>query len=286
MGIIMLVSIVTVCYNAEKVIAKTIRSVLKQTYTDIEYIVKDGVSKDSTNKIVCKYEERFRQKNIHFVHSVKKDYGIYDAMNQATALASGDYIIYMNAGDIFWDGRVLERIFDTEDNITADLLYGDCVCEYELMRGKKEYTLWRGQQKSFAAMPFSHQACFFRTELIRQCPYDLRFRSAADFHLISRLHMEGRRFKYTKSIIAICTMDGVSNTNIKTSYRDTIQIKRELGMKEELADDTVFSLWFMGVKERILKIFPYNIAGALLRVQLRRQGKRIYSNLWEISQRN
>ena len=83
----MKVSIITVCYNSEKTIEDTLKSVKSQTYTDIEYIVIDGASKDSTNEIVSKYE------NIVSMHVSESDKGLYDAMNKGIALATGDIIV-------------------------------------------------------------------------------------------------------------------------------------------------------------------------------------------------
>lgn len=88
-------SIITVTYNAEKVLEDTIQSVISQTYHHIEYIIVDGASKDGTLSIINRYRSR-----IHTVVS-EPDKGLYDAMNKGIALASGDYLCFLNAGDCF-----------------------------------------------------------------------------------------------------------------------------------------------------------------------------------------
>lgn len=277
------VSVITICFNAEKVIEKTMKSVLAQTYTDFEYIIKDGGSTDGTNQIIQRYEEKFRKRGIPFRHIVEKDRGIYDAMNQATDAAAGRWLNYMNADDIFWDDTVLEQIFDNRE-YSGDILYGDSVCEYEFVKGKKEYTLWKGQHQDFSMMPFCHQACFFRDDLIKEYHYDLSYRSAADFHVLLRAKVEGKRLEPVGQIVSLCTMDGVSNVEIKTSFLETVKIKERLMQEEFLPGNLRFSLFAMGVKQWILKHLPYAFVGRLLRFQVRRKGQKIYQSISEIKE--
>lgn len=279
------VTIVTVCYNAETVIEKTLQSVLRQTFTDYEYIVKDGGSTDRTNEIVSRYAPLFAEKRILFRHVIEKDRGIYDAMNQATTLAQGRWINYMNADDIFLDERVLERIFEGRE-YEEDVLYGDSVCEYIFYGENREYALWKGQHQSFVSMPFSHQACFLSARLMKEYLYDTKYRSAADFHVLLRFYKDKHTFRNIGHIVSICTMDGVSNTSIKTSYRETLSIKQELGAEEFLEKNSAFSLWLMGVKQWILQYLPRAVAGRLLRFQVARGSMRLYSSLKELREQN
>ena len=111
------VSIITVVFNGENIIEKTIQSVLAQTYTNIEYIIVDGKSKDKTLQIIDKYKER-----ISIVIS-EKDSGLYDAMNKGLRAATGDYVWFMNGGDQINDADVLTKIF--AQNIDSDIFYSD-----------------------------------------------------------------------------------------------------------------------------------------------------------------
>ncbi len=278
----MLVSIVTVCYNAEHSIEKTMKSVLNQTYGEIEYIIKDGESTDNTNDIIESYRLQFENRGIRFFHLVKSDNGIYDAMNQATEIASGEYINYMNADDMFFDNNVLEKVFG-DGMFSKDVLYGDAVCEYEFIKGKKEYTIWKGQHQNFASMPFSHQACFIKTGIIKNYYYDVKYRSAADYNLLLKLFKDGKVFQNMKFIISLCTMDGVSNTKIATSYNETIQIKKELQMEQFIVGNLLLSMWFMRVKQWVLANLPYMLVGRLLRFQVKRKGNRVFKSIGEIN---
>ena len=113
-------SIITVTYNAEKVLEDTIQSVIAQTYHHIEYIIVDGASKDGTLSIINRYRS-----HIHTVVS-EPDKGLYDAMNKGIALASGDYLCFLNAGDCFHEDDTLQQMVHTiNGNELPDILYGE-----------------------------------------------------------------------------------------------------------------------------------------------------------------
>jgi glycosyltransferase involved in cell wall biosynthesis len=103
-------SIITVTYNAEKVLEDTIQSVISQTYHHIEYIIVDGASKDGTLSIINRYRP-----HIHTVVS-EPDKGLYDAMNKGIALANGDYLCFLNAGDCFHEDDTLQQMVHTIKN--------------------------------------------------------------------------------------------------------------------------------------------------------------------------
>lgn len=111
------ISIITVTFNAEKIIEKTIQSVLAQTYPNIEYIIVDGLSKDNTLTVVSQYKDR-----IHKIIS-EKDKNNYDAMNKGLALATGDYIWFLHAGDYIPQPDTLEKAMAGAN--FADFVYGD-----------------------------------------------------------------------------------------------------------------------------------------------------------------
>lgn len=277
-----MISIITICYNAESVIEKTMKSVLEQTFTNFEYIIKDGQSTDKTNVIIQEYEKRFKEKGIPFRHIVSADSGIYDAMNQATDVAEGEWLNYMNADDIFWNKFVLEDIFG-HGEYNGDILYGDSVCEHEFIRGHKEYTLWRGQHQDFSVTPFSHQACFFRADLIKKYHYNPSYRIAADYDVMLRAKMDNKQFKNINQIVSWCTMDGISNIDIKRSFAETVHIREKYQQEEPFGGNIRFTMFVMGVKYWVLLHLPYILVGRLLRFQMKRKGKRIYQSVKEIA---
>ena len=127
------ISVITICYNAEKEIESTMISVLEQSFKDIEYIIVDGASKDGTMNKVRQILARYPNSNVQITS--EPDKGIYDAMNKGIKKASGEWVILMNSGDTFLDNKVLENVFS--HNIPEDktFLYSDAMCI--LADGKK-----------------------------------------------------------------------------------------------------------------------------------------------------
>lgn len=119
----MKVSIITVAYNSEKTIADAIKSVLAQTYYDIEYWIIDGLSKDNTLEIVKKYEKEANGK-LHWIS--EKDNGIYDAMNKGIAKSTGDVIGILNSDDFFTSNDVIEKMVCAfKESPDTDIVFGD-----------------------------------------------------------------------------------------------------------------------------------------------------------------
>jgi glycosyltransferase involved in cell wall biosynthesis len=113
------ISIITVCLNSGDNLEKTILSVISQTYTNYEYIIIDGKSNDNTVEIIKKYS------NFISKWDSKPDKGIYDAMNKGINMASGEWVIMMNAGDIFADNQILEKVYSKKYDKYIKFLYGD-----------------------------------------------------------------------------------------------------------------------------------------------------------------
>ncbi|AWV97245.1 glycosyltransferase family 2 protein [Arcticibacterium luteifluviistationis] len=114
------VSIITITYNAEKVLERTIKSVVSQAFRDFEYIIVDGDSKDGTKAICEQYSQHID------IFSSEKDDGIYDAMNKGLRLANGDFVWFMNAGDEIATSKTLSNIF-SKVSAKTDLVYGDAL---------------------------------------------------------------------------------------------------------------------------------------------------------------
>ncbi|HBJ76744.1 MAG TPA: glycosyl transferase, partial [Porphyromonadaceae bacterium] len=113
-------SIVTITYNAEKVLERTLRSVQSQTYPFVQHLLIDGKSSDGTIGIVKKYQRA----NLFFLS--EEDRGLYDAMNKGIMLAEGDYILFLNAGDAFHSPTLLEDVAQSiPQNTQPDVLYGE-----------------------------------------------------------------------------------------------------------------------------------------------------------------
>ena len=152
----MKISIVTVCYNEEKNIAMTINSVLRQNDTSYEYIICDGASTDKTVEIAELYREAFEKKGIDYIIKSEKDGGIYFGMNNGIDLATGDYVIFMNAGDCFHGLDVIKNIVDAlkDKEYLPDVVYGDATF---VERGYYEIRKAGPIDDMCNGMPFFHQ---------------------------------------------------------------------------------------------------------------------------------
>ena len=115
------ISVVTVCLNAAPMLEKTLASVEAQDYGNMESIVVDGGSTDSTKQVVAKFG------HVVSKYVSEKDRGIYDAMNKGVGMASGDYCIFLNAGDTFAASDVVKRAFEACPETPPDVVYGDVV---------------------------------------------------------------------------------------------------------------------------------------------------------------
>lgn len=181
-------SIIVVCLNPGEKLKNTMDSILEQTCRDFEVIIKDGCSTDGSvefwkNNTGLPEDEGVSDGVIRFYQ--EKDTGIYDAMNQAVTYAAGDFVLFMNCGDIFPDREVLERtskVILAQEAMGADMdklvLYGDTFSE------KNQVTIASAPAITgftcYRNIP-CHQSCFYSTALCREKPYDLQYRIRADY---------------------------------------------------------------------------------------------------------
>lgn len=120
----MKVSVITICFNSEAVIAKTIESVLNQTYKDIEYLIVDGDSKDKTVEIAESYRERLEAEGIEYKVISEPDNGIYDAMNKGIRNATGELVGIINSGD-YYEPEMIETAVSEYEKEPFDIFYAD-----------------------------------------------------------------------------------------------------------------------------------------------------------------
>ena len=211
------VSIVTVVRNGEKFIEKTIQSIISQDYPSIEYIIVDGNSQDNTNKIISNYRKYVSQ------YISEPDKGIYDAMNKGARLASGDWILYMNAGDYFYNNQSLSSIENllnsNADVILAgveEVLVDDLETRHFQRMPKPISEMWR-------YMPTSHQATLVRLSCQQEYGFDTSYRWCGDHDLLARMYQDGKKFVTQDTLF--CVFDCNSNNSrdimlfIKERYR-------------------------------------------------------------------
>lgn len=214
------ISIVTVCYNAVDTIEKTIHSVINQTYDNIEYIIVDGASTDGTLDIIKKYEEYVTR------WVSEPDKGIYDAMNKGIALATGEWINFMNAGDVFFDNKVLSRVANYADK-DADVLFGDVACLIDEKLYRLNAVPFYEHLPLHHSMGFNHQSTFVKTRLAKIIKFDLKYKLAADYNMIITIYREGGVFKQLHdTIIAVYDTNGISSKKFRLHLYETLMVDR------------------------------------------------------------
>lgn len=266
------VSIVTVCFNAQKTIKNVLESVLDQTYSSFEYIIKDGGSSDHTQEIVDAYIPRFAERGINVIYRSEKDAGIYDAMNRAVELCSGTWINFMNADDKFYDCNVLQNIFCEHDYPDSHVLYGDTL---EVEYG--EYYFYCKQLDLIEKrMPFNHQSTFARRDVLQRFPFDLEFPIAADYGFLLDVYQAGLHFTDLNLTVSIIEKEGVSSVNLFTSFWEAENLRRKHGIFNLSEKALKKKLFIMRIKQFGMDYFPNWLKYFIRRVQrLVRKQKRV-----------
>ena len=194
----MKISVITATWNSGKTIGDTLRSVLNQSFTNIEHIIKDGGSKDDTLEICKNFEQKYykdecKGRTINILSD--KDKGIYDAMNQGVKAATGDVIGILNSDDFYTSDDVLARVAEEfEKNPELEAVYGDIhfVKDENLKKCTRYFSsrYFRPWALRFGFMP-AHPSFYVRREVYEKYGlYDLNFRTSSDFEMMVRLFVK------------------------------------------------------------------------------------------------
>ncbi len=200
------ISVITVVFNSEALIERTIQSVRNQTYPDIEYIIIDGKSIDRTMDIIHRYKD-----SIDIVVS-EEDSGIYDAMNKGIHCSSGEWLFFLNAGDIFFDIHTLALLTETLDDDT-DILYGDIVIVDEDL-SNKEYASAGGLTNIWRTPPCWHQAMLIKATWQKRHLYNLRYTLGADYDFMLKSFVNNAKFQYLAHPFSYFLRGGLSTGRI------------------------------------------------------------------------
>lgn len=187
------ISIVTITYNAARTLQRTLDSVRRQSYPCIEHLLIDGASTDDTLQIA----DRYRADSPHEVSiQSEPDGGLYDAMNKGLRKATGDYIVFLNAGDSLYADDTIQTVVASAEGGAA-VVYGDTAItdgEGRFLRLRRhrppKVLTWRSFKKG---MLVCHQAFYARLDIARQFPYSLQYRHSADVDWCIRVMKEAER---------------------------------------------------------------------------------------------
>lgn len=226
----MKVSIVTVTYNSEKTLKYTIESVYNQTYDNIEYILIDGESKDTTVDIIKSYENKFNNKGIEYKWVSEKDNGIYDAINKGIKMATGDIVGILNSDDYYYDNNVGKEISEAFKDINLDCIYGNL--EYIDSVSEKVTRRWKSKQFETGLFQKSwtpaHPTFYCKRELYNKYGlYRTDFQIAADVELMYRfLEKNAVSSKYIDRYFVVMRQGGVSSNGLNSTITITKEMRR------------------------------------------------------------
>jgi len=251
-------TVVTITYNAEAVLKRTLQSVLRQTYGGVEHLIIDGASKDSTLQMAEDYKRLSDQSELGHKVIIKSepDKGIYDAMNKGLTQASGDYIVFMNAGDCFPQDDTLEqvvhrcRLMESPSDELPAVLYGLT----DIVDGEGKFLYHRRLQppaqlswRSFRqGMLVCHQAFYARTDIAKNLQYDTRYRFSADVDWCIRVMREAERMNLPLVPVGIVTAnyleEGQTTQNHRASLIERFRVMcRHYGFFQTVA----LHFWFL-----------------------------------------
>lgn len=215
------VSVITVNFNMASEIGPTLDSVLAQDYSNLESVVVDGGSADGSREIIAGYGSRLS----YWIS--ERDRNLYDGMNKGVAAASGEWVVFMNAGDRFSGPDILSRIFAApHDN--ADILYGHHVRRYVEQRVDREM-LAEPPDVLPMRMHCSHQAMLMRRQLLVDRPFALDL-LCADYDAILTAYANGRRFEKVDLTVAVTSQGGRSDVQRFRSLGERVMLVRRNGL--------------------------------------------------------
>lgn len=205
------ISVITVSYNAEACIEATIKSVLGQGFDNFEYIIIDGGSSDGTVDLIKSYKHLLKKVVI------EHDDGIYHAMNKGVSYCNGDYVVFMNAGDTFFDSTVLKNIAENIRSTTS-VLFGSTNYIYN------KYSVIREPKRNFRmGMPFCHQSSVTKREILLKYPFEQSGSLYADYKFYCDSFIRGDNFQELPIVISNYSCDGVSE---KPTLKNAIDISK------------------------------------------------------------
>jgi len=239
-----LVTVITVVFNGEKHLEETILSVINQTYDNVEYIIIDGGSTDGTLDIIREYE------HVLDYWISEKDRGIYDAMNKGIDLATGDWINFMNGGDLFFSYSILESF--SIEKFTYSIIYGNTLFKYDK---ENEVIKMPPMPLNFKyGLPFCHQSVFVKSYLHKKMKFSTNYKIYSDFDLFANL-FKSNNFLHYDIVIASVTYDGISSLKKLNQFKELYSI----GKKHYRTKFAVILIFDIMIRKLIKQILPKRI---------------------------
>ena len=221
-------SVITVTYNDLSGLTATRNSVCCQAYSSLEWVVIDGGSSDGSVSFLQQCDEQ----NLTWVS--EPDQGIYDAMNKGIKKSKGEYLVFLNAGDVFPGPDTLSAVSEAlSQNSKPDVLFGGA--EYVFPDGSTVFrppkqvsrSIWHG-------LPANHQATYYSRNILGGLLYDLKYKICGDYYLIAKLYTKGFRAAYAGISLVKFSVGGASYSNRVPLFLEPYRIQRDV-LHEPLA---------------------------------------------------
>ena len=253
----MKISIITVVWNNQETIKDAIESVLNQTYKNIEYIIIDGASTDSTIEIIKSYGDKIN------IFVSEKDNGIYDAMNKGITLATGDVVGILNSDDIYMNNTSIQNIISKFEKEKADCVYGDLyyVSKNNINKIQRYWKLSNFKEGSFKkGWHPAHPSFFVRKNIYEKYGvFDLNIKISADFELMLRFL---ERYKisssYLNKVIVKMRIGGESNRSIKNIILGNLQVLKAFD-KNKIKVNKILYFFYRFIPKIIQIIYKGNV---------------------------
>lgn len=209
----------------------TMSSVLKQKYSNIEHIIIDGGSSDTSIEMIESYVEPLSRLEGKLKWLSETDSGIYDAMNKGLSLATGDWVIFMNAGDSFASESVLNDVFSVTR--VTDVIFGKSITHYKGLTSLRYFDFETKNKKWFYKKMPNHQAIFIHKSLYSQHRYDLSYKYSADTVFLRKIFSLAGSVEEVDFIISNFELGGKSNfygnyTTFKAVVEDSIRVNKQV----------------------------------------------------------
>lgn len=206
-----MISVITICKNAENIIGETVSSIFQQKDETFEFLLIDGDSTDSTINTVKSLIEKYKFPANRVIIISEKDEGVYDAMNKGINNAHGDFILFMNGGDKFYNENVISNFEKIIEKTSADAYYGNTLMEFYEGKG----ILHDNEEiNRNPIMPFIHQSVIVKKSLLEYHPFNLKYKILADYDFFYWMRMTGCKFHYEPFIVSIYdAKEGLSENN-------------------------------------------------------------------------
>jgi glycosyltransferase involved in cell wall biosynthesis len=249
--VVLKVSIITVSYNSGKTIKTAIESVLSQDYPRVEYIIVDGMSTDNTVDIIKQYSTKIS------TWVSEPDNGIYDAMNKAIQLATGDVVGILNSDDFYHDSKIISTVMEVFKNQPIDAVFGDLVFvdSSNLSQVVRKYSSksWTPEKFAYGFMP-AHPTFFVKRNFYQEIGlFKTEYPIGADYELLIRFLYKNRiKYHYINKVLVKMRTGGLSTKGLKSNLilnRDILKACRENGIETNYLK--IYSKYFFKVFELI-----------------------------------